>query len=215
MLGLGTLLLGTALIGSAIKCEIENKKAMSNPSYYLKNGTPVFHNRKGQEYINGEKVHMECRIDDYGHSHYLTVGNQTGKIYEDSWNNYLDKLNEEMNKEIENQKKNGNLAYVKYYPDENKRMTTEISTGKIIAKLESRAGVCRKWYRSKNAITTISIEEGDLGIEISQEEFDALNIIGGSHYVFKYTEEQMKKDLYWKKTYEQIEEARKTYGMMK
>lgn len=205
---IGALLFGTVYAGSAIKCGLENKESMSRPSYYLKDGTPVYRDRTGETYINGEKTYEEYKIDSYGHEHWMTVGCQTGKIYQDSWNDYLDKLNKEINEEIERQKKEGKLAYVRYYPNEDKRLTTEISTGKVIAKLESRVGVCRKWYRAKNAKSSIDIEEGDAGIEISREEFEALNIIFGSHFVFEYTEEMLKRDQMWKETVEFVKNAK-------
>lgn len=184
MFGLiGALLFGTAYAGSAIKCGLKNKKEMSSPCCYLKNGMPVYRDRIGNTYINGEKTYDDYKVDFYGHSHWMTVGCKTGTIYEDSWINYLDELNKEMNKEIEKQKKEGYLAYVRYDYVRKKNLTCEIFTGRYIAKLEGKEdGTYWKYYLAPNTINLNDIVEGDCGVQITQEEYDKLNIFMGSHF---------------------------------
>jgi hypothetical protein len=61
-------------------------------------------------------------------------------------------------------------------------LTCEISTDKYISKLEgNQDGTYLKFYLPYNAKSKTDIEDGDPGVQITQEEYDKLNIYGGTH----------------------------------
>lgn len=68
-------------------------------------------------------------------------------------------------------------------------LTCEISTGKFIAKLEGRDdGTYWKYYLSPDSdfAHCHMKTEGDEGEQITQEEYDKLNIYGGTHSAMDY-----------------------------
>lgn len=183
MAGLGALLFGVLLGGSAINAAIDDVKLMSKPFRYLKDGTPVYMDGKRRKYINNEL----CKEDSYwrdGHIYYRTIGTQTKKVYEDTYELLLDRFraDDEMRKEMAI--KNGKLSYLKYDPIRKKQITCEISTDKFIARLEGKEdGTYWKYYLSPdNDYSECHMKtEGDKGIQITQEEFDKLDDVCGSH----------------------------------
>lgn len=177
---LTTLIFGIAVVGSAIKCGLENIDSMSKPQYEYKNGTKVYMDRKGRQYVNGEPCYEKVSYDGNHERHLYLVGAKTGKIYHDSHDDVLNKRDKEEKEEIQYEKSLGKKAYLKYFPEAKRQLTVEMETGKIITKLEIDIyGVCRKYY----AISAKRYydEEGE-GIEISKEELKTLNIGCGSHY---------------------------------
>lgn len=186
MLGLGTLLLGGVLLGSAIKCGIENDKMMSKPQRYLDDGTPVYLDRLCNEHVNGEKIVPRYN---YQQEKLVYVGEKSGRVYSDpeqNTKNRLDSWNEERKQEAI---KLGKLAYMKYDHVRKHQFTCEISTDKFICYLEGRKdGTYWKYYLPIDTPYDKAHMkgEGNIGIQITQEEFDKLNIFGGTHWYVDY-----------------------------
>lgn len=180
MAGFGTLLLCGLLGISKIKDIIDNKDAMSTPINHLEDGTPVYMNNKLDTYINGEKVVTKYAYDINGDIYLQRVGERSGRVYNDPVQNEL-KREEKYDREyLEQAKRLGLLAYEKYSPKYKRRLTTEISTGKVIVALYKgiHPGEYRKFYLNENCRSYNESAPGDMGILISKEEYDKLNIIG-------------------------------------
>lgn len=185
---LTTLIFLGALAYSGITCAIDNHRDMSKPDYELKNGTPVYRDRKGREYINGERVSSRLEYDEYGNSHCYKVGVSSKKIYNDSFDDDMARAREWDEKDKEKHIKWGDAAYSKYDPRFKARITTEISTGKEIAVLYSNMNkdIYRKFYHPSGRDLPLhhpkyDSMEGDWGIPISRDEYKKLNIGDGSH----------------------------------
>lgn len=194
-MSLGLLLFGGALLGSAIKCGIQNADMMSSPYKHLDDGTPVYLDRKCQQWANGEKI---VPTYDYKNNKLVYAGQRSGKVYVDPEAIKRQKQEYWDEKDKESKIKFGYKSYMKYFPELNKKLTCEIGTDKIIAKLwREKVGdeyVYRKYYTDLNTIKSrmwdgnyLPIDAykepkaGDEGIVISREEFKALNIWDGSH----------------------------------
>lgn len=180
MAGLGLLLgLGTRLFGN-IAYGVADAKAMSKPSYYLDDGTPVYTNRKNQDFANGEQI---IATYDYVNDKLVYAGKKTGKVYIDPEEIRKKKRDERNRERKESAIKRGYLAYQKYDPKFKRHVTCEISTGKIIAGLtKSNNGKCRKIYAAPNDYFCNITATGDNGVEITLEEYEKLDIVGGSHW---------------------------------
>lgn len=182
-MGLGTLLFAAMLGGSAIKCGIKNANMMSTPHHYLKDGTPVYIDRLGKEYINGEQI--EYRFDSKS-KQLLGVGKNSGRIYIDPRRTMYDREYATDERNRQKSLAEGKLAYMEFCPERSKRLTCEISTGKYIALLKGdRKNGYRKFYLDlSDRYTTCLPARGDEGVPITMEEFDKLNINGGSHSAY-------------------------------
>ncbi len=197
----GILFTGAMWLYSGIKNVIDDSEAMSKPSEEFKDGITVYRDRKYTPYINGEKCYERTKTDEYGNYHRQYVGCSSGRIYHDSYQEVLDKRREEERKEIEKQKKAGYSAYLKYYEEARQKLTTEISTGKVIAALSiDSLGNCKKYYAESNRCYWHYDEKE--GIPISIDEMNALNISFGSHKVY---------DSAWQRRQE-INRMKKLYG---
>lgn len=79
----------------------------------------------------------------------------------------------------------GRLAYAKYDHRVGRRLTCEISTGKYIAALQgNKYGQGYRKFYVKPGFDFYNCHcraDDDEGIEITREEFNKLNIVGGSH----------------------------------
>lgn len=199
MAGLGLLFLGIAAGISGIGCCIDNKKAKDYSYKIDEQGRPTWIDRKGDKYVNGEKTVWKY---DYKNNKEVEVGTRTGKIYSDPEQIFLNKQREWDERDKRMRMENGKKAYMKYVPELKQRITCEMNTGKFIAQLgREKIGdkwVYRKYYLDIDAIKPLNpisylpdtcsprqpVWErmpGDKGIVISEEEFKALNISGGSH----------------------------------
>lgn len=196
---LGLAIFGTILLGSAIRCGIDNMQSKSR-TYGLTNKErmPISFDRKGRTCINGERCRTEYKTID-GETYSMEVGVNTGTIYKDNHEEELYSLLARNNIAKIMAKEDGALAYYSVEPAWCKKwhknfITREISTGKIIAQLEvkrapdwkinSETWIYKKYYITKNNPQfSFDIDEDDEGIEISEEEFRKLNIWGGSHWV--------------------------------
>lgn len=201
-MGLGLLLFGLMAGGSAVKCGVENAKMMSKPYRYMDDGTPVYLDRLCNEHINGEKVISKYN---YQKGCMQDVGVRSGRVYYDEQEVQRKRFDDMNERSRQFAIKQGHKAYMKYIPEIKKEITCELSTGKLIAKLErekvgDKKYVYRKYYtdlsiiRSKmwdgNYLPVDAYQEpkdGDKGIEITKDEFIGLNIWTGSHSGTFYT----------------------------
>lgn len=190
MLGLGTLIFGALLGGSAAKCGIENAKMMSKPTRYLDDGTPVYLDRLCNEHINGEKVVAKY---DYANEKLVYAGQKSGKVYIDPEENTKKRLDDWSEVHKQEAIVKGKLAYMRYDHVRKKELTCEISTDRFIAYLEGRDdGTYWKYYLSPNNDYAHAHckTEGDPGVQIRQDEYDKLNIYGGTHSAVDYNRDK-------------------------
>lgn len=191
-MSLGALIFGVALIGSAIKCGLENTDMKSKPHSYMDDGTPVYIDRKCRTYINGEQV-----VPTYDYNEHRTVftGKNSKRVYYDpevAQRKRLDSRSEDSKRMF---KELGYLAYMRYDHDRQKDITCEIATDKYIAELEGREdGTYYKYYLSPNSKYVGQRTPGDPGVRITREEYDKLNILGGTHF---YYDLQRGRDYSW------------------
>lgn len=186
MAGLGLLIWGALNAAVGIGKAVDNHQ-MKNHSYKIdEKGRPTWIDREGNRYINGEKV---VATYDYKNQKLVYAGQKTGKVYIDPEQNTRDRLDGWSEKHKQEAIKEGKLAYMRYDHVRKKEFTCEISTGKFIAKLEGRKdGTYWKYYLSPTSDCAHAhmITEGDPGVQITQEEFDKLNIYLGTHTAIDY-----------------------------
>lgn len=199
-MSVGTLIFALMLGGSAVKCGIDNVKAKNCSYTHDEQGRATWINRKGETYINGEKVVPKY---DYQNDKLLQVGSKSGKVYYDPDEVTLRRARYWDEEAKRNELSMGNKAYLKYVPEFEKRMTCEIETEKFIAQLSKcymKDGSYKyyKYYldidaikpKNPNKFMPYTMEPthpinmkmpGDEGIEITEEEYRKLNIICGTH----------------------------------
>lgn len=184
MAGLGLLIYGALRAICGIGQAVENKQ-MKDYSYKIdEKGRPTWIDRQGHQYINGERV---VATYDYKNQKLVYAGQKTGKVYYDYQQDLLNRRNTEDEEEKADELSRGKLAYLKYDSISKRRLTCEISTGKFIAELEGRPdGTYWKYYIEEDGHHWIvnSRAKGDPGIQITREEFDALNITLGTHHAY-------------------------------
>lgn len=180
MAGLGLLISSILLGGSAIRCGIDNAKMMSKPFRYLDDGTPVYLDKLCNEHVNGEKIVPKY---DYENEKLVYVGNRSGKVYMDPQEESRKRMDRRSDENKQKAIEQGKLAYMRYDFQRKKEITCEVSTGKFIAELEGRKdGTYWKYYLDPNSYSLKSKKEGDPGVQITQEEYDGLNIRCATHY---------------------------------
>ena len=189
---LGLAIFGAVLLGSAIRCGIDNKSCKSRGYGTTTKGEMISFDRKGGMCVNGERVETRIKMIN-GKMYTQEVGVKTGKVYMDSRDEetYALLLRNEIAKQMA--KEDGALAYYSYEPDLCNEwnvmcITREISTHKTIARLEENKGKYKKYYKGGDWRFRSDIDDNDEGIEISKEEFEKLNLIFGSHSVYSPTE---------------------------
>lgn len=180
MAGLGIFLYGALKSITGIGKAVENKQ-MKDYSYNIdEKGRPTWIDREGHQYINGEKV---VATYDYDNHKLVYAGQRTGTVYIDPEQNRINRIDADSEKRKQEAIKEGKLAYMRYDHVRKKEITCEISTGKYIAQLEGRKdGTYWKYYLSQNAKYVSDKTAGDNGIQITQDEYDKLNIFMGSHF---------------------------------
>lgn len=182
-------ILWLAILGTRdIKESKDKNEALSEPPYIApETGQPVYRDHRFRLYgKNGEKLEPRYLHAPNGSLRIQQVGTQSGTVYEDD---YLRKLKFKKSQEkdnLEKAKEKGELAYLKYYENYGRFLTTEISTDKIIVALEeiSYKGIYRKFYHKSTQIGKYSVtysEPDDFGVPITKYEYDKLNILGGTH----------------------------------
>lgn len=208
---IGLAIFGTILLGSAIRCAIDNESCKSRGCGLTSTGEMISYDRKGRMCINGERCRTEYKTIG-GKMYSQEVGVNTGIIYRDSYKEELYSLlaRNEIARIMADE--DGALAYYSYEPGwceqwQTEWVTREISTKKIIARLEvkkasdwkidSETWIYKKYYLAKNNRQfSFNIEEDDEGIEISKEEFRKLNIWRGSHWVYGSMEDYLIPQMY-------------------
>ena len=180
MAGLGLLIFGAMSAICGIGRAVENKQ-MKDYSYKIdEKGRPTWIDREGHQYINGEKV---VATYDYDNHKLVYAGQRTGTVYIDPEQNTRDRMDRWSEERKQEAIKRGELAYMRYDHIRKKEITCEISTGKYISQLEGRKdGTYWKYYLSQNAKYVSDKTPGDYGIQITQDEYDKLNIFMGSHF---------------------------------
>lgn len=192
MLGLlGVLGFLGALGISGTKCAIENEQSKNETMRIDENGNRVCYDRVGHELYNGEKTYQHTRYDRYGNRHTYTVGVNSKKIYADSFDRRVAKMRkfEEENKKVA--LRYGKLAYNKFDPRFNRLVTTEMSTGKVIACLfksilNDGTTEYRKFYCNNPNPNSLDYDKtaiGDEGIIITEEEYEKLKTVGGTYSI--------------------------------
>ena len=184
MAGLGILLYGALRAICGIGQAVENKQ-MKDYSYKVdEKGRPTWIDREGHQYINGERV---VATYDYKNQKLVYAGQRTGKVYYDYQQDLLNRRNTEDEEEKADKLSRGKLAYLKYDSISKRRLTCEISTGKFIAELEGRPdGTYWKYYIEEDGCHYIYFNKtkGSPCVQITREEFDALNIKPGTHHAY-------------------------------
>lgn len=191
---IGALLLGTLGISAAKKAS-DNAYFMSKPAGEFKDGTSYYMDGELNTYANGEKVIKKVVRNSAGDIKLIEVGKKSGKVYRDVEQERIDRSN---NHNLEQAKKMGKLVYIKTdqrfkYISGDTRVTCEISTGRYIANIRrnSNGTKCSKTYLVDN----VTLENynsnlwGEIGetVEITEEEFDGLNILGYTpHMVYDF-----------------------------
>ena len=184
MAGLGILLYGALRSICGIGQAVENKQ-IKDYSYKIDDkGRPTWIDRQGHQYINGERV---VATYDYNNHKLVYAGQRTGKVYYDYQQDLLNRRNTEDEEEKADELSRGKLAYLKYDSISKRRLTCEISTGKFIAELEGRPdGTYWKYYIEEDGHHWIYFNktENSPCVQITKEEFDALNIKPGTHHAY-------------------------------
>lgn len=173
---------GVAGIGRAV----DDAKTKKNSACIDSNGNVCSVGRTGKYYVNGEETYSWAQDDKYGNRHNMTIGVNSGKVYHDSFDDEVRMRSQ--SDEIEKQRmlKRGYLAYNKYDFRFRQPVTTEISTGKVIAALcieytedHHAGGYYKFYYKERTPHSSCDFDKsaiGDYGIKITKEEYDKLNI---------------------------------------
>jgi len=181
----GVLITGLIFGAAAIGAAVENEKIKKEPYRHLNDGTPVYIDRKCQDWINGEKI---VATYDYQNKKLVYAGQKSGRVYIDPQANQLDRMYKISEENKAKAIANGELAYIKYEPKADRFFTCEISTGKYVSRLEG-SGVSgnkpyKKFYLPPDSFYNPGkVADGDDGIIITKEEFWKLNI-NGSHRTY-------------------------------
>ena len=180
MAGLSLFIWAALGVAVGIGKAVENHE-MKKFSYKIdEKGRPTWVDRKGQQYIDGERV---VATYDYDKHKLVYAGQRTGTVYIDPEQNRISRIDADSEKRKQEAIKEGKLAYMRYDHDRKKQITCEISTEKYIAQLEGRKdGTYWKYYLSPNAKYLNDKTPGDHGIQITQDEYDKLNIFMGTHF---------------------------------
>ena len=183
MAGLGLFIFGAMSAVCGIGRAIENKQMKDYSSKIDEQGRPTWIDREGNQYINGEKV---IATYDYKNKKLVYAGQITGTVYIDPEQNQINIMDERSKKWMEDNKKLGFLAYDRWYPQCENVLTTEMSTGKILAYIyeDKNKNIYRKFYLKhmpESSHSLIQTEPGDFGVPISKEEYKKLNYVC-NHY---------------------------------
>ena len=182
----------SAIVGLGLRgiCEVhnyyDNKETMKRTAYKTYNGNIASFGRTGSMYVNGEKVYHKRYTDSNNKEHYMEVGMHSGTIYSDSFEKEAMEDMARNEKEKQRMIEEGYKAYLAYHPNTKLtiQVTTEMSTGKIIAKLIRYSdGRCYKEYANLSECGRTYVESNNVQIPITSREFDELNILSGEHFV--------------------------------
>lgn len=193
---LGLIITGLIFGGAAIGAAIDNAQMMKDPVRHLDDGTPVYIDRKCKQHINGEKVETRWMHDAAGGIKLVDVGKYSGRIYNDPEENKRIRMVETYEKpSLEEARVKGYLTYKKWYPEYDRLLSTELSTGKIIVAIDKVEDwkthtITYKKYYYKGGYTPLMLskdfyfenpKEGDTGVEITKEEYNKLDRVNVSY----------------------------------
>lgn len=203
MAGIGFLFYGVLRAVCAIGRTVDNEQMKKLTMHTDENGNQVCYGRRGQEYINGEKTCMRFQEDKNGHNHALTIGSSSGKVYADSYDKMMNRMERYSEEDKARKIKDGKASYRRYDPRFSKEVVTEIETGKVITCLfkgrdENKNPEYRKWYFRPECQGRYDYDktvEGDWGIVISEEEYNKLEMLAPSYS--KFPSDKYIRDVLW------------------
>ena len=170
--------------GSAAKAAKDNYDMKKITRTVDEKGNVHYADRLCNEYINGERVKRVETTDRNGVKLYSTVSVNSSKVYDTSYGRGTQQLFEMSEHDKQENLKYGKNVYSQYNPYFEKTVTTEISSGRTITCLfsgkNSKTGkeFYRVWYfrpECQGKLDYNTTVDGDMGIEITKEEFNKLN----------------------------------------
>lgn len=170
--------------GSAAKAAKDNYDMKKTTRTVDKDGNIHYMDRLCNDYINSERVKRVETTDRNGVKLYSTVGVNSSKVYDTSYGRGTQQLFEMSEHDKQENLKYGKNVYSQYNPYFGKTVTTEISSGRTITCLfsgkNSKTGkeFYRVWYfrpECQGKLDYNTTVDGDMGIEITKEEFNKLN----------------------------------------
>ena len=173
--------------GSAAKAAYDNYDMKKTTRTVDKDGNVHYMDRLCNDYINGEKVKRVETRDKNGVKLYSTVGVNSKKVYKTSYDGRTQRLLDISEQNKQREIEYGNLAYLQYNPYFGRQVTTEIETGRTITCLysgknpETGKMIYKKWYfhpECQDKYDWRNTVKGDYGIDITEEEYEKLKIIG-------------------------------------
>lgn len=173
-------LLWASLYGAAkVKEKYDNYQEMKTPAYYTKDGNPMYVDSKGRKYCNGERA---IPVFDKEHHEIQYRGRYSGTLYESPYENQMASVRKRDEEYKQRALDRGEWAYLKYDEELKLRVTTEISTGKVVASLiyNRDTGKCYKSYMKPGA--SVACTSDGIRHEISPEEYEKLDITCGTHF---------------------------------
>jgi hypothetical protein len=185
---LGSLLFLGALGISGIHCGVENYQIKKESAKFDKNGNITYFDRKGQDYINHEKIYRSTQYDKNNQEHHQTIGVNSGIVYHDDYDDRSKWKRDMSNDNRRNAIEYGYPVYENYDPRFNKFVTTEIATGKVIACIfrDQYSKECRKFYVHDDMINRYGkcaynmSSPNDFGVIITEEEYNKIKSAGVS-----------------------------------
>lgn len=183
-------ILGTLKAICGIGRTVENEKSKRDTAKLTPEGYVRSIGRTGQVYYNGEQTYEWTERDKYGRSHNLTIGMNSGKVYSDDYDRWMQHMIEDAEKRKQDAIKRNFGGYEDWDVRFNKLVLRELSTGKIITCLREGVNIktkkpeYRKWYLTDEVYKKYGKQaycctaDGDMGIVIPKEEFIKLGFIG-------------------------------------
>lgn len=170
--------------GSATKAAYDNYDMKKKTRTVDKDGNVHYMDRLCNDYINDERVKRVETTDRNGVKLYSTVGVNSSRVYDISYGRGTQQLFAMSEHDKQENLKYGKNVYSQYNPYFGKTVTTEISSGRTITCLfsgkNSKTGkeFYRVWYfrpECQGKLDYNTTVDGDMGIEITKEEFNKLN----------------------------------------
>lgn len=176
--------------GAAVKNAYDNASMKRYSTQYDSNGNRHYIDNNGRSYINGERIRSGGYTDSEGIYHRTEIGLNSGRTYTDYVcpSEQLKKKYDDEDREY--YRKKGFPAYPAYNPRFKRKVTTEFSTGKVVAavvwfhNIFTQENHWVKFYVKPDAKEYEYNVPGeyDKGIEITKEEAELYDrIIGKSH----------------------------------